>query len=597
MTKMHLSDGQERKCEAKTPEACPVRENGERVPHFRTKVEARDYIAALAESENPNHLANSTQRKNQQEDVETSDSVGDNVSESANNVTEDSDSLSEDAENVIEVADNEENGDGIDRPIKYSFVTEFKKLEEQFEHDFEGVPTRFFNADLRGKRLASMPEAHQDLESVLENFNQTGEVPQFFSTREKESVMAARLAQAMSAPTDLAMAEDDIKRSLRELGESDDLREVADSYVLRAFKTEKAWVANIGGRNTIITSAGQASKNFQRYALRSSSDDVPRGYNMVVDTRMLAGLTRIKRKTDHNLVALASNSFDKLPAVQAGHEMVADNWDKSTENEFERENRRLEALRKANLMRSNVKQMAIVSAIVDLEAAQREGNNFKAQKRHVMESGQTVASAWQDKKHYKKSHIEAAKASILNKHFDKIDLDDDVDLEEFKDFEKAYLEVADKLPSMNGRKPRLGVRKLGKHRADGLYAPSAGSNGCVLVDVHASSSFIHEYGHHIDLTVNNNSSLRKDFANIQRQYARNLKLPENHSGRKELYYQTATEVHSRLFEIYSYERLGIRNRLVDPSRFDNFDYAPIQNNPKLKEEGFAFLDKVFAENN
>lgn len=63
MTKMHLSDGQERKCDAKTPEACPLRENGERVPHFQTKAEARDYIVAQAAAEHPDHLSEKTQRK------------------------------------------------------------------------------------------------------------------------------------------------------------------------------------------------------------------------------------------------------------------------------------------------------------------------------------------------------------------------------------------------------------------------------------------------------------------------------------------------------------------------------------------------------
>ena len=151
----------------------------------------------------------------------------------------------------------------------------------------------------------------------------------------------------------------------------------------------------------------------------------------------------------------------------------------------------------------------------------------------------------------------------------------------------------DKLPPMaEDRKPELRLRKLGKHRATGVFFPHKNT---IAVDIRDSSSFIHEYGHYIDLTVKNNQSLNNEFTSVTKEYSSALKMPDVMGEGKREYYTTPTEVHSRAFEMYAHERLGINNRLLNPDKFNEFDYKPFKDNPELKEKTFAFFDKVFSK--
>lgn len=75
MTKMHISDKGEMPCAAKTPESCPVKRDGEPAPHFRTKTEAREFLAKEAAGENPDNLSAKTQRKSSAPVAKTSDNA------------------------------------------------------------------------------------------------------------------------------------------------------------------------------------------------------------------------------------------------------------------------------------------------------------------------------------------------------------------------------------------------------------------------------------------------------------------------------------------------------------------------------------------
>src|SRR5699024_1528903 len=59
--------------------------------------------------------------------------------------------------------------------IKYSFLADFETLEDQFNDDFEGVPNRFFNADLRGRAVDS-PMSYYGCEDLEELRDVAGEI-------------------------------------------------------------------------------------------------------------------------------------------------------------------------------------------------------------------------------------------------------------------------------------------------------------------------------------------------------------------------------------------------------------------------------------
>lgn len=477
----------------------------------------------------------------------------------------------------------EEDGHGtLDRQVRYSFLREFAEQEKAFDESFAGFPTRFFNADLRGKLLRGEmptdPEVLDRLDAVVdeeaEEFRApvtadivqrilSGEGPHGDGEPDKAALrdlrsrfrepdrMAVRLAAATTAPADGNLDGDDVQVLAEGMG-IENLQPLTEKE-LRTLRTERGWMGFRDGNPVVITTSAMGTKNLAHYRFPYASD--AKGNFLLMDSRTLVGLDRVRRRAD---VDLSRNLVSRATTAQ-------------------RSRARLDALR----------------ALGALEDAQLEGANFMAQRKHVRESSGTVATAWMDKKNPDRVHQDMMRTTPLNRHFRKVEVDNDVDPAEFQDFERAYEEARAKLPPMpGGREPELKVRKLGKHKANGIYFPH---RNVLAVDVRNSSSFVHEYGHALDYVAHGNASLRQEFRSITRDYARALPEPPA-GGPKADYYNTPTEQMARLFEIYAHERLGVDNRLLDPGKFSRFDYAPYESDPDLKARGFAFLDKLFGKN-
>jgi len=451
----------------------------------------------------------------------------------------------EEATKMGETLLEKENNDFLSGPpaVTYSFLKSFKKEEEKFEQDFEGFPTRFFNADLRGKFLSHNIE----IDEILTPGNES---KMFFSSMG----LTSRLLQCSSSPQDLKTPSSKIEEMAQNLGLKNIQSFTSGSTeprvdgILRAFKAERLFVGELNGETVLVfdSSQGEITRRLFRYG---KPDFIKTNTFTVMSVRDLAGAHRLNAKTGDNLI--------NVP----------------------------------NLKTLDAKRKALI-ALKNLENSQLEGRNFISQRKYVKESGKKVATAYMDKKNIPQTHLDAAANSRLRKNFRHLELDADVDLDEFKDFEDSYIEIKDKLPEIpKDKTPELRIRKLGKHKAHGVFFPQKNT---VAVDVHNSGSFIHEMGHQFDLVVKNNASLNSEFSPIIREYVNNLKIPHD-SGKKIDYYSTPTEVFARFFENYAHEKLGINNRLVDVAKFDNFDHAPIRNNPELKAKAYAFFDKIIAE--
>lgn len=223
--------------------------------------------------------------------------------------------------------------------------------------------------------------------------------------------------------------------------------------------------------------------------------------------------------------------------------------------------------------------------------AQSFGERIRDQQKYVSETKTSLASAWEDKKYPDQTHRELAENSILlQAGFRKVEVDNDVDPKEFHDFEQAVLEAQKKLPKIPaGTTPAIRVRKLGKHRALGLYVPHVNT---ICVDVHDSGSFVHEYGHMLDFQ-STESSMGDDFAEVIGGYRQALVM-DGSASRSAKYYQVPTEIWARAFELWGRERLGIDNRTVKPKEAyeSRFDYRPFQENPGLKAKAFRVFDRL-----
>lgn len=226
--------------------------------------------------------------------------------------------------------------------------------------------------------------------------------------------------------------------------------------------------------------------------------------------------------------------------------------------------------------------------------AQSFGERIRDQQKYVSETKTSLASAWEDKKYPDQTHRELAENSILlQAGFRKVEVDNDVDPGEFHDFEQAVIEAQKKLPKIPaGTTPAIRVRKLGKHRALGLYVPHVNT---ICVDVHDSGSFVHEYGHMLDFQ-STESSMGDDFAEVIGGYRQAL-VVDGSASRSAKYYQVPTEIWARAFELWSRERLGIDNRTVQPKEAyeSRFDYRPFQENPGLKAKAFRVFDRLVEQ--
>ncbi|MBO1138042.1 LPD1 domain-containing protein, partial [Enterococcus faecalis] len=228
---------------------------------------------------------------------------------------------------------------------------------------------------------------------------------------------------------------------------------------------------------------------------------------------------------------------------------------------------------------------------------------------------QTRASAWQTKKHINKETREIMEKTPLKNYFGFIELDNDVDLTLFTQFEQEMARIHAVLPKTGNVVPDLRLRKLGNHKALGMYVPA---NHTIAIDFRDTSnaiggvgiqSFIHEYGHALDYGHGNGQllSMGKEFQEIVTRYRDNLSLyaTTTYVGKKAGYYGTPTEVFARAFELYLSEAgftsafiksIEVYQTKMEYTLFDSDMRAQVNNYfdkrfPLIKEQIQALQDK------
>lgn len=464
------------------------------------------------------------------------------------------------------------------KEVRYSFVKEFRKQEQQFNKDFEGIPNRFFNADLRGKFV------RENADEISMNL---GEHRRIDIHR-----LGVRMITALSSPSDNGMNNEEVIKLLEAQG----FENIEEVNKLSSFdnKAQRGWKAQLEDKDVVIIDSNVGT-TINGYSFRYGTEDFERGKPWTkVDIRKIAGNARAEKKTGVNVFKTIIRTESTKEAEQEYRENI-----QKMREELDNDTKIPEEVKQElmkNLERSEYKRGQIVKSLIKLEDSQLEGKNFIAQKKYIKEHSGKVATVWEDKKDTDDVRKDLVKNSTVKDLFRKIDLDNDVDPVEYKKFEDDINEVRSKMPSIpKGMEPELRLRKLGKHSSSsftisGLYNPAKNSLG---ISVNDSSSYVHEMMHCLDLNVKKNASLSNEFREISKEYSKNLKLPDGVSSSKAEYYNVATEQLARFGEVWASERLGIDNRLINKEKFKDFDYAPIMENPRLKEKAFKFFDKLF----
>ena len=194
---------------------------------------------------------------------------------------------------------------------------------------------------------------------------------------------------------------------------------------------------------------------------------------------------------------------------------------------------------------------------------------------YYKESRTAYAKSYQTKANIPQKIVAAMEKSIINNYFGYVEYDESVDLakileieKEFVAFKETYFQDVDTLHNS------IRFRKLGKHKATGLYYPGV---HCLCVDINCPSSLIHEFGHLIDFTYGNLSIQNRFYPilsfykeELRKSMARDESLKAEMQSRTKYnfgYYTLPTEVFARCYELYCTRILGISNSLVKASGF------------------------------
>ena len=225
----------------------------------------------------------------------------------------------------------------------------------------------------------------------------------------------------------------------------------------------------------------------------------------------------------------------------------------------------------------------------------------------------TRASAWQTKKNINDETKSLMENTSLKDFFHYVELDNDVDLELYSVFEKEMQSIYPLLPKTN-EVADLRLRKLGNYQALGLYHSMSHTialdfrsgkdrgkdkNNPYAPNEPGIASFIHEYGHFLDFTVdvgNGNLSMQEAFQPILQRYQQNLNRLDKDSFVKARadYYSTPTEVFARAFEVYT-AHLGLQSSFLRSSKsyelLEQYQLFDESIRPVL----YAYFDQQFPE--
>ena len=191
-----------------------------------------------------------------------------------------------------------------------------------------------------------------------------------------------------------------------------------------------------------------------------------------------------------------------------------------------------------------------------------------ATRKYLRELEGDYAKSFQPLKGVPQKYIDAAKESGFAEVFGVVEYDPDTDITKLSALADEFKAVMGLFgsPKLSGYAVRF--RKLGNHKASGLYYPSV---QCLCVDIRTPGSFVHEFFHLMDFK-NGHLSEKYSFLKIREKYEKCLKkeMEEKEDVKAVLsgkgkyslqYYTEPTEVFARCGEMYIKRVLNVSNTL------------------------------------
>lgn len=210
------------------------------------------------------------------------------------------------------------------------------------------------------------------------------------------------------------------------------------------------------------------------------------------------------------------------------------------------------------------------------------------------------AKAYMTKKSIPSSVLKEMEGSVLNNYFGYVEFDESCDMDKVSAICDEFIAFHDTyLPNFDTSDVSIRFRKLGNHKAGGLFFPLY---RCLCVDVGSPSSFIHEYGHCLDYSrCGSTYSSSADFYPLYTLYKQcvtdkvdgddGLKGKLKRKGRKyDLdYYLSLNESFARCFELYVVKCLGVNNSICRQSKDSAFAYPEDEKLIEAIERYFSVL--------
>lgn len=203
----------------------------------------------------------------------------------------------------------------------------------------------------------------------------------------------------------------------------------------------------------------------------------------------------------------------------------------------------------------------VLSLIIDVAAVMQNLDlNIELNEKYDKNTNSECARAFETKKNIPEKILKVMDNNKFLNDFSYVEIDEGTDIHKFHIIENEWnkLKVDLNLDTfLKDAKPELRFKKLGKHRALGLYYPGL---KCICVDITSPSSFLHEFAHFIDYTfAGKQLSLQMDFYQLigeyQKAYNQYLDINDNlpnkeYLNKKRKYFFTPTEIFARCFELY-----------------------------------------------
>ncbi|MEX3623574.1 LPD1 domain-containing protein [Viridibacillus arvi] len=235
----------------------------------------------------------------------------------------------------------------------------------------------------------------------------------------------------------------------------------------------------------------------------------------------------------------------------------------------------------------------------------KQTNYIKEKVERAVKETSEYALSFQTKKHINKKTKEIMGNNKFLQKYGYVELDNDVELEKFHVLEKEFVELKKKIYIPDCKDHSFRIKKLGKHRAAGLYysAPVRAT----IFDLDYPDAYCHELGHQIDHVLSKGimQSETVRFMRVAEKYKEAVgetinALPEDHffklswKGKSKFnssYYFLPTEIFARSFELYLFHK-GIETSFLK-KEYDTPVYPSNKEYLRLVERYFDDLFSLY----